>query len=62
MKVYRNSDGTYDVVNSKNILFHIVHAAKQVGHVTPAWRHHSKQLTRIPKHVMELVNVIEGDA
>jgi hypothetical protein len=59
MKVYRNSDGSYDVVNSKNVLFHIVHAAKKVGHVNANWKHHSRQLRRIPKHVMELVNIIE---
>lgn len=59
MKVYRNSDGTYDVVNSKNELYHIVHAAKKVGHVTDKWRHHSAQLQRIPKHVMDLFHIIE---
>jgi hypothetical protein len=60
MKVYRNSDGSYDVINSKNELFHVVHAAKKVGHVTRDWRHHRRQLTRIPRHVMNLVHVIES--
>lgn len=59
MKVYRNSDGTYDVVNSKNELFHIVHAAKKVGHVSDKWKHHNRQLQRIPKHVMDLMHIIE---
>ncbi len=59
MKVYRNSDGSYDVINSKNELYHIVHSAKKVGHVTTLWKHHRRQLTRIPKHVMNLVHIIE---
>ena len=59
MKVYKNSDGSYDVVNSKNHVFHIVHAAKHVGHVTPQWKHHRAPLRRIPKHIMNLIDIIE---
>lgn len=59
MKVYPNSDGSYDVINSRNELFHIVHAAKKVGHVTTSWKHHRKQLTRIPRHIMSLIDIIE---
>ena len=59
MKVYKNSDGSYDVINSKNELFHIVHAVKKVGHVTTNWKHHRRQLTRVPTSVKNLYHIIE---
>ena len=59
MKIYPNSDGSYDVINSKNELFHIVHSAKKIGHVTTNWKHHRRQLTRIPRHIMSLIDIIE---
>jgi hypothetical protein len=59
MKVYKNSDGSYDVINSRNELFHVIYSAKKIGHVTTDWKHHRRQLTRVPKHVMNLVNIIE---
>jgi hypothetical protein len=59
MKVYRNTDGSYDVINSKNELFHVVHAAKKVGHVTTSWKHRSRQLSRIPRQIWNLTHIIE---
>jgi len=59
MKVYKNSDGSYDVINSRNELFHVIYSAKKIGHVTTDWKHHRRQLTRVPKHVMNLINIIE---
>jgi hypothetical protein len=59
MRVYKNPDGSYDVLNSKNELFHIVYAPKKVGHVTDKWKHNHAPLRRIPKHIMNLFDVIE---
>ena len=59
MKVFRNSDGSYDVLNSKNELFHVVNVAKKIGHVTPLWKHNSKQLRRLSRQIMNMINLFE---
>jgi hypothetical protein len=60
MKIYKNSDGSFDVVNSDRVLFHTKQGrCKVIGRVSGNWRTASKQVYRIPKDVLKFKKLIE---
>lgn len=49
MKIYCNSDQTFDVVNDNGVLFHLHNdCIKVVGKVGNKWKHHARATKRIP--------------
>ena len=49
MRIFKNSDGSFDVVNEHRILFHAKNnQLKLIGRVSPSWRTASKQISRLP--------------
>jgi hypothetical protein len=59
MKVYRNKDGSYDIVNTHSVLFKVYPAVKCVGRKPDSWQPKSEALQRIPSAVMTFINTIE---
>jgi len=55
MRIFKNSDGSFDVLK-ENQLFHVKSGrAKYVGQVGPSWRAWGPEVKRIPKTVSQLI-------
>jgi hypothetical protein len=49
MRIFKNSDGSFDIVNTNRVLFHAKNGQlKLIGRVSPSWRTASKQVSRLP--------------
>jgi hypothetical protein len=49
MKIYRNKDQSFDVVNDNGVLFHLHNdCIRVIGRVSHKWQHHSRAIKRIP--------------
>lgn len=49
MKIYRNNDLSFDVVNDNGVLFHLHNGCvKVIGRVSSNWKHHRKESNRFP--------------
>jgi hypothetical protein len=49
MKIYRNNDQSFDVVNDNGVLFHLHNdCIRVIGRVNDKWMHHSRAMKRIP--------------
>jgi len=60
MKIYKNSDGSFDIVNTNRVLFHAKNGTcKLIGRVSERWRTASKQVSRLPLSVMKFRDLIE---
>ena len=60
MKIFKNSDGSFDVVNEHRILFHAKNnQLKLIGRVSPSWRTTSKQVIRLPVSLNGFQTLIE---
>ena len=61
MKIFKNSDGSFDIINNNRVLFHAKNGTcKVIGRVSERWRTASKQVSRLPLSVMKFKNVIES--
>lgn len=59
MKIYRNNDLSFDVVNDNNVLFHLHNdCIKVIGRVSNAWNHNSRASKRIPARYSRYSNVL----
>ena len=55
MRIFKNYDGSFDVLK-ENQLFHVkAGRAKYVGQVGPAWKAWGPEVKRIPKTVSQLI-------
>jgi hypothetical protein len=60
MRIYRNQDQSYDVVNDNNVLFHLHNGCiKVIGRVTNNWRHQSRIIQRLPARYSRYVAIIQ---
>jgi hypothetical protein len=60
MRIYKNSDGSFDVVNVNRVLFHTKHGScKVIGRVSEDWRTASKQVYKIPRSILKFKDLIE---
>lgn len=60
MKIYKNSDGSFDIVNTNRVLFHAKNGTcKVIGRVSERWSTASKQVSRLPLSVMKFRDLIE---
>jgi hypothetical protein len=60
MKIFKNSDGSFDIVNTNRVLFHAKNGTcKVIGRVNEQWRTASKQVSRLPLSVMKFRDIIE---
>ena len=63
MRIYKNSDGSFDIVNANRVLFHAKNGTcKVIGRVNERWRTASKQVSRLPLSVMKFRDLIETTA
>lgn len=55
MRIFKNSDGSFDVLK-ENQLFHVkAGRAKYVGQIGPAWKAWGPEVKRIPKTVLTAI-------
>lgn len=55
MRIFKNSDGSFDVLK-ENQLFHVKSGrAKYVGQIGPAWKAWGAEVKRIPKTVLNAI-------
>ena len=60
MKIYKNSDGSFDIINTNRVLFHAKNGTcKVIGRVSEKWRTASKQVSRLPLSVLKFREQIE---
>lgn len=53
MRIYRNLNGSFDVVNEDSILYHIVEGkCKKIGRVSEKWKH-PRAAIEMPKEVYD---------
>jgi hypothetical protein len=61
MRIFKNSDGSFDIVNANRVLFHAKNGTcKVIGRVSEKWRTASKQVYRLPLSVMRFRDQIEN--
>jgi hypothetical protein len=59
MKIYRNNDQSFDVVNDNGVLFHLHNdCIRVIGRVNDKWMHHSRAMKRIPARYSRYSNVL----
>ena len=60
MRIYPNTDGSYDVVNNHKVLFHVTEAkgAEVIGIVNNLWKHPRRALNTIPLSVLKFHDMI----
>jgi hypothetical protein len=57
MKIYKNFDGSYDIVSNNNILYHMLMLNKhtghmrKIGHIDDRWKHPQKAVKTFPKYI-----------
>ena len=60
MKIYKNSDHSFDIVNTNRVLFHAKNGTcKVIGRVSPRWRTASKQVSSLPVSIHKFKAIIE---
>lgn len=60
MKIFKNSDGSFDIVNTNRVLFHAKNGTcKVIGRVSPRWRTASKEVKSLPVSVYRFKSLIE---
>jgi hypothetical protein len=60
MKIFKNSDGSFDIVNTNRVLFHAKNGTcKVIGRVSPNWRTASKEVKSLPVSVYRFKSLIE---
>jgi hypothetical protein len=60
MKIYKNSDGSFDLVNNNCVLFHAKNGqCKVIGRVSQNWRTASKQIYSLPVSIYRFKNLIK---
>jgi hypothetical protein len=60
MKIFKNSDGSFDIVNTNRVLFHAKNGTcKVIGRVNQQWRTASKQVYSLPVSVYRFKSLIE---
>jgi hypothetical protein len=60
MNIYKNSDGSFDVVNTNRVLFHAKNGTcRVIGRVSDQWRTASKQVKSLPVSVYKFRDLIE---
>jgi hypothetical protein len=60
MKIFKNSDGSFDVVNANSILFHAKNGqCKVIGRVSENWRTASKQVYSLPVSIYRFRDLID---
>jgi hypothetical protein len=60
MKIYKNSDHSFDIVNANRVLFHAKNGqCKVIGRVSSRWRTASKEVKSLPVSVYRYKTLIE---
>ena len=60
MRIFKNSDGSFDIVNTNCVLFHAKNGTcKVIGRVSEKWRTASKQVNSLPVSVYKFRELIE---
>jgi hypothetical protein len=60
MRIYRNSDGSFDIVNTNRVLFHAKNGTcKVIGRVNDRWRTASKEVKSLPVSIHRFKTLIE---
>jgi hypothetical protein len=60
MRIFKNSDGSFDIVNTNRVLFHAKNGTcKVIGRVSERWRTASKEVKSLPVSVYRFKTLIE---
>jgi hypothetical protein len=60
MRIFKNSDGSFDIVNTNRVLFHAKNGTcKVIGRVNDRWRTASKQVYSLPVSIHRFKALIE---